>query len=46
MLHSPIMGKSQKRAVVLHGDHQMMVVKGFNDSGLAPIINKYLPTQD
>jgi len=36
MLHSPIMGKSQKRAVVLHGHHKMMVVRTFDNSGLTP----------
>lgn len=34
--HSPILAKSQKRAVVLYGDYTMMVVKDFNDSGLVP----------
>lgn len=38
------MDESQKRAVVLHEDHKMMVVKGFNDSDLVSFKNKYLPT--
>lgn len=40
VLHGPIKGESQKRAVVLHNDHEMMVAKGFGDSGLLPFLNK------
>lgn len=46
VLYSPINGESQKRAVVLHRDHKMVVAKGFRDSGLVLFLNKNLPTWD
>lgn len=40
VLYSPVKAESQKRAVVLHKDHEMMVAKGFSVSALLPFLTK------